>query len=213
MAGILDRVDRLRIGNPTNGTSTDADDLSVEGDVTIEGNLTVDGNITPAGNMTIAGNLAVTGTTTLTGRLVSAAPASFSDALDVSGASVFSNTAKFSGRVDMERGLISRQQASFSQAIDVTGAAVFSNTAKFSGRVELERGAIVSQGILLAGDVTPLVGTVALGGYVDARVPATGRGTIVFPGSVVTSNAGWLKVYSGELDFYIPMYSSIYSRA
>ena len=175
MAGILDRVDRLRIGNPTNGTSTDEDDLSVEGDATIGGNLTVTGNITPSGN--IVGNLTITGN------------------LGVGG------SARVTGA------------ATFSNALDVTGRSVFSNTTKFSGRVELERGAIVSQGVLLAGEPTPLAGTVGLGNYVDVRAPATGRGTIVFPGSSVTSNAVWFKVFSGATDYYIPAFSSIFSRA
>lgn len=183
MPGIIDRVDRLRVGAPTAQTSgVDESDLTVVGDASVGGNLTVTGTLGLTGNVTLNGNLAVAGTTDLTGRLVVAAPASFSDAIDVSGAAVFSNTALFSGAVTLER------------------------AGYFAGGVR------VSQGVLVNGAPTPTAGYVGIGNEVDARANATGRGTIAFPGAVNISNEVMLKVYSGTTAYWVPAFSGLYSQ-
>lgn len=88
MSGIIDRVDRLRIGLPA---AVDAGDLSVQSDVSVVGNLTVTGtqtftgNTTVSGDLAVAGALAVTGASTLTGAVSALAAVSSGQGLLASG--------------------------------------------------------------------------------------------------------------------------------
>lgn len=93
----------------------------------------------------------------------------------------------------------------------VTGTLTVAGAANLAGGVTVTGGSVFNNGLVLSGNPTPSLQTVAFGKEVDARAKATGRGTIAFPGTTNISTAAFLRFYSGTEAFVVPAFSMLYS--